>query len=204
MPDIAPTRSAYLELLDDRRSMQEGYHFLDEKRLILAGEIVAELQGYEQAKESFDELYVAAVASLKAAVQRHGLEGLEVYPALVNPSARVESSSRSVLGVAVTEAHLVVGDGESRPAVFASPEAEHCRLMFLRVLQEATALAALESSLRRLWDEYRRTSRRARALEDVLLPEMDETLRQIDSGLEEQDREEAIRVQHFQKRDQRR
>jgi V/A-type H+-transporting ATPase subunit D len=42
--------------------------------------------------------------------------------------------------------------------------------------------------------EYIRTARRARALEDVLLPAMDETLKAVDAALEELDREEAIRV----------
>jgi V/A-type H+-transporting ATPase subunit D len=62
---------------------------------------------------------------------------------------------------------------------------------------EAAALAAQVASLQRLWFEYRRTSRRARALEDVLLPEIKQNLSVIDAGLEEQDREEAIRVRHF-------
>jgi V/A-type H+-transporting ATPase subunit D len=199
--EAVPTRSAYLELVEDRRSMQEGYQFLDEKRLILAGEIVSELRGYEQAKAAFDRLYRDAVAALRAAVERHGLEGLEVYPALGAPGAGIEANRRSVLGVTVTEARLLAGEGTPAPAVHASPEADHCRRMFHRVLREATAVAAQEANLRRLWAEYRRTSRRARALEDVLLPELEATLRQIDAGLEEQDREEAIRVQHFRRRD---
>jgi len=37
-------------------------------------------------------------------------------------------------------------------------------------------------------------ARRARAQEDVLLPEIDETLQEVDSALEEPEREEAIRV----------
>ena len=45
--------------------------------------------------------------------------------------------------------------------------------------------------------EYRRTARRTRALEDVLLPEIDETLRVIAASLEESEREEAIRVRQI-------
>ena len=33
-----PTQSAFLELKEERVGMQEGYRFLDEKRLILAAE----------------------------------------------------------------------------------------------------------------------------------------------------------------------
>ena len=179
--------------------MHEGYRFLDEKRLILAGELVAELQRYEALKREFDALYRAALAALQRAVERHGLEGLQVYPALDDPDARIDTAARNVLGVRVLEARPEGGDGRARPAVFPSPEAEECRKLFQQLLKQATTLAAGNGNLRRLWEEYRLTSRRARALEDVLLPEMDETLRLIDSGLEEQDREEAIRVRHFTK-----
>ncbi len=196
MPDIVPTRSAYLELQDERRSMQEGYRFLDEKRLILAGELLLELQAYEALQRDFDTLYREAVAALRGAAGRHGLEGLALYPA---PDAlgRIERKSRNVLGIAVTEARLRDSPVEAPPAVQPSPEGEHCRELYRRVIQQAAALAARHANLQRLWNEYNRTSRRARALEDVLLPEMDQSLRNIDADLEEQDREEAVRVRHF-------
>jgi len=54
----------------------------------------------------------------------------------------------------------------------------------------------MTSNLVRLKDEYQRTSRRARALEDVLLPEIDQTLSQIDAALEEIDKEEIVRVHY--------
>jgi len=177
--------------------MHEGYRFLDEKRLILAGELVAELERYEALQRDFDALYPQALAALQAAVERHGLEQLQIYPALGEPHARIDTAARNVLGVRVLEAQPKGGDGQAQPAVLPSPEAEECRELFRQVLKQAAALAAGNGNLRRLWEEYRLTSRRARALEDVLLPEMDETLRLIDSGLEEQDREEAIRVRHF-------
>jgi V/A-type H+-transporting ATPase subunit D len=201
MPDIVPTRSAFLELQEERRGMREGYRFLDEKRLILAGELIAELELYETLKRQFEALYREAVAALRSAVERHGLEELEVYPALDTPDARIDIRTRNVLGVRVREARPESGASHTAPAVFPSPEAEQCRGLFQQVLQQATTLAARDGNLRRLREEYRLTSRRARALEDVLLPEMDATLRLVDSGLEEQEREEAIRVRHFTKRE---
>lgn len=197
MTDIIPTRSAFLELQEERRGMREGYRFLDEKRLILAGELIAELERYETLKRSFDALYREALAALQNAVERHGLEELEVYPAFGTPGARIDTRTRNVLGVRIAEARTANDGSRAEPAVFPSPEAEHCRRLFQLVLRRAVALAARDGNLRRLREEYRLTSRRARALEDVLLPEMDQTLQLIDSGLEEQEREEAIRVRHF-------
>jgi V/A-type H+-transporting ATPase subunit D len=83
------------------------------------------------------------------------------------------------------------------PAVEQSPEAEHCRTAFRELVPRAAHLAALVGNLERLRLEYTRTARRARAMEDVLLPEIDDTLKVIETALEELDREEAIRVRHL-------
>ena len=40
---LTPTRSAYLELKDERQLIQEGYEFLDEKRMIVAQEMLRQL-----------------------------------------------------------------------------------------------------------------------------------------------------------------
>ncbi len=55
-------------------------------------------------------------------------------------------------------------------------------------------MAELSNNLQRLLLEYRRTDRRARALEDVILPELNDGIYHIDNQLEEMDQEEAVRV----------
>ena len=54
--------------------------------------------------------------------------------------------------------------------------------------------AASAGNLERLAAEYRRTERRARALENVLLPEIERALRTTEEHLEQADREEAVRI----------
>ena len=78
--EVSPTHSAFLELREERQGMEEGYHFLDEKRLILAATMLGELQRYEVALNEFRSDYAAAVESLKAALARHGLEELQAQP----------------------------------------------------------------------------------------------------------------------------
>ena len=56
----------------------------------------------------------------------------------------------------------------------------------------AAALAAVSGNLERLSLEYRRSVRRARALQDVMLPELDRSISDIESRLEELEHEDAI------------
>jgi V/A-type H+-transporting ATPase subunit D len=190
--EIIPTHSAFLELEEERAGMQEGYGFLDEKRLILASEILANLDRYEREMVGFRRAHAKAAGALRSAVARHGLE---LYPRAEIPCRELRVESRSVLGV---RAQVPAWEsGEQRkpaPAVNASPEADECRDSFLDLVLRAARLAVHAGNLERLRREYSRTARRARALEDVLLPEIDDSLAVIGVVLEEQEREEAIRV----------
>lgn len=193
--EITPTHSAFLELKEERAGMQEGYVFLDEKRLILAAEILAALRDYEAEMVAFRDAYRQAAEALRAAVARHGLEGLALYPAAALPCRDLRIEGRSVLGVRIERAIFeTVLEATSATAVAASPEARACQRAFLDLIPRTIRLAVLVGNLERLRLEYTRTARRARALEDVLLPEIDEGLQLIDAALEELEREETVRV----------
>jgi V/A-type H+-transporting ATPase subunit D len=192
--DITPTRAALLELRDESHSMREGYEFLDEKRLLLAAEMLRELRQYETAWSKFEMTLHAAAARLRAAVARHGLQGVQVYPAATLENVELQSGMQRLLGVRLLEAQLAFEPSFPEQTMRPSAEAEQCRRAYLAILAEAAPLAALAGNLERLRHEYRRTERRARALEDVLLPEVNANLHEIEARLEETEQEEAIRV----------
>jgi len=196
MSDFTPTRSVVLELKDERRAMQEGYVFLDEKCLLLAGEMLRELERYSELQRVFLKAWDTAIAALQRALARHGLEGLQVYPPADLGAAGVRRVARSLMGVALQHAEFVVDPVPIPPGVERSPEAEVCRRAFRQLLAHAAPLAAVAGNLTRLELEYRRAVRRARALQDVLLPELDRTLYDIETRLEELEQEDAIWMRH--------
>lgn len=192
MSDASPTRSAVIGMKDERRAMHEGYVFLDEKCLLLAGEILRELEQHGRLQREFLALEALAMAALQAAVARHGLDGLQVYPANGMAKARVASRLHGLMGVRLQQAELDAQATPAAPAVNASPEAEACRRAFAALMAPATPLAALSGNLERLSFEYRRSVRRARALQDVMLPELDHGIYEIENRLEELEQEDAI------------
>jgi V/A-type H+-transporting ATPase subunit D len=192
MSDVSPTRSAVLELQDERRAMHEGYVFLDEKCLLLAGEMLRQLEAHDLLQERLHALHAQAAAALAAAVARHGLHGLQVYPPTDLAGAAVTIRARSLMGVRLQEASLDSGAAQTADAVNASPEAEECRRAYAALLALCAEVAAVTGNLERLSLEYRRSVRRARALQDVMLPELDHTIADIDGRLEEAEREDAI------------
>jgi len=171
--------------------MHDGYVFLDEKCLLLAGEMLRELARYRALRRDFLAAWAAAADALQEAVARHGLHGLAVYPA-IERDARVSRTSRGLMGVRLLEAALEGEAGLAPPAVDASPEADACRAAFAAVLIAGAPLAAATGNLERLALEYRRSVRRARALQDVLLPELDRSVADLEARFEELEQEDAI------------
>jgi len=192
MSDVTPTRAAALELKDERRAMRDGYVFLDEKCLLLAGEILRELARHATLSRALLAAHAAAAASLQAAIGRHGLEGLDVYPTADQSTAALALTPRSVMGVRLQDAGWQATARPPPPAVHPSPEAEACRHAFVAIIAAAAPLAAVAGNLERLSLEYQRSVRRARALQDVLLPELDRTLWEVETRLAELEQEDAI------------
>jgi len=195
--EILATRVAFLELKDERRLIQEGYELLDEKRVLLATEILRQLRHYAALQAELARLAIDGLVALEAAVAMHGLDKLTVEPKLDLGPSLLGVHEQSFLGLRLVEATLEHRGPPPEPnARPSTPEARACALVFRRRLGREVELAACIASLRRLVREYVRTERRARALENVVLPEIDDSLRFIEEQLDAVDQEEAVRVRN--------
>ena len=195
-PEQAPTNAAVLELKHEQVVVEEAYTFLDEKRLLLAAELLRQLRLYQKLNQELLALHAEAKQALQSAVMHHGLNGLQVYPNASLDGAELSQTRRNLMGVTLVETGLSVqdiGDMHTTPAN-PSGKAEHCLRLFRDMLVQSAALAGISGNLYRLLAEYRLTERRSHALENVILPELEQALREMSSHLEELDFEDAIRV----------
>jgi V/A-type H+/Na+-transporting ATPase subunit D len=194
MREVTPTRSAALELADERKLMRQGYEFLDEKRTLLATEMLRQLRLYQERADALNVAMKSAAEALAQAVERHGLDGMQVYPMPEAPE--IPNNTRTLfLGITMLAAGEASPQARPTPAaVDPSPEAKACRAAFEELLTMAADIGARSGNLHRLAREYRRTERRAQALEKVLLPEVEEAIKHVDEQLDTMEREETIRT----------
>jgi V/A-type H+-transporting ATPase subunit D len=197
MREVTPTRSSAIELADERRLMRQGYEFLDEKRMLLATEMMRQLKIYQARRDALINATDAAASALAAALERHGFDQLQLYPKPPSPAVP-DATHELFLGLIMRSAGEPPQPEPQGPAIDASPEARACRAAFEKLLWLSADLAARTGNLNRLAREYRRTERRARALEKVLLPEVEETIKLIDEQLDMMEREEIIRTRYSQ------
>jgi V/A-type H+-transporting ATPase subunit D len=196
MREVTPTKSAALGLGEERKLMRQGFEFLDEKRMLLAGEMLRQLRLYEERAAAFAAEEVAAAEALARAVERHGLDALQVYPRAEGAATPPPCTTTRFLGVMLRQAEPWAATGEPIAApVDPSAQAEAARAAFDLMMRTSLDIGVSASNLQRLAREYRRVERRAKALENVLLPEVEETLKHVVEQLDLLDQEEAVRVQ---------
>ena len=195
--EVIPTHSAMLELEAEQSLVDEAYEFLDEKRMLLAAEILRQLDDYEAQKQEIEGLARQAGRLLAVATGVHGLQGISVYPALQTGKSELQLQQRNFMGVtlATTELQFVAGSGGLPvSACSESIEGKQCQQAFLELGKQSAVLAGVAGNLHRLLSEYRLTERRARALETVILPEIQQTLDIVRTQLEELELEEIVRA----------
>jgi V/A-type H+-transporting ATPase subunit D len=201
--ELATTRIALLELGEERRTAREGYALLDEKRMLLAARALALADTLAARRREWRGAWTAAVEALRAALDRHGVHALEAWPAGERP-LEFELREPRMLGVPLPQVVRRERPEDVEPPAFRpadpSPEVAACATAWRELADRAAALAALEASLWRLADEYRRTERRTAAIEHVLLPELEHAIATIEQALESGDQEEAIRVRNAARR----
>lgn len=195
--ELAITRVAFLELKDEQRLVQEGYELLDEKRILLAAEIHRQLIRLRTLRTNAHAAQKAARDSVIAALGCHGLDELLIYPPVSMSDDRLNVTRSRLLGLELIDARLDPSAPQSsEQPVNPTPEARNCALAHRTWLAVAVELASCCVNLRRLVHEYVRTERRARAIENILLPEIGSALKLIDEQLESMDHEEIARLRH--------
>ena len=150
MPETARTRtasrSAFLDLRDEQRLVNDGYEFLDEKRILLAAELLRQREAWREANTTFMGRWREATKALPAAVADQGLEGLLVHPRYPLEVARFGVTEWPYVGQVMLEASMEVGDAAlSREPVRPSQEVRRCADAFRALLEAAVPLASMSS-----------------------------------------------------------
>lgn len=196
MTERPMTRAEAISLSDEKRLVEQGFEFLDEKRVILASEIISRLSDWEEFASRRDEAVLEARSALAREVRRYGFEALQFR------AAEPFAEGPEVRPVRFLGARLIAASGRE-PAAARGEEGSVARA-FGELHEVLAEMALLSANLFRLADEYRRTERRAKALENVLIPEIVADLKRIEAQLEANELEDAVRVRIAAGSDQRR
>jgi V/A-type H+-transporting ATPase subunit D len=187
---IRPTR---LELLRTRRRIvlaKKGLNLLKLKRSALIVEFFNLSKEALQLRGSLQQKIARGYASIRQAEMMEGPTRLESISMLLPEVVPVKVSTKNVMGVKTPR----VDAGEYTPVGSAALLDLPTSIMesihqFQGIYQVVLDIAEKENALRRLLREIEKTKRRASAIENVLIPRLQATVRYIKFRFDELERD---------------
>jgi V/A-type H+-transporting ATPase subunit D len=189
-----------MELLCQRKRLalaQRGHRLLENKRDELMHhflELIEQTRGLrERVEEKLAEglrLFLSARAEMPPEMLNEALTTgatLEVQVRMENVMS-VSVPHLSLQEPSEPEGAGLKGKGYSYGLATTPAHLDRALQIFADVLPEMIKLAELERAIELLADEIERTRRRVNALEQILIPQLEETIRRIQAALDEMER----------------
>jgi V/A-type H+-transporting ATPase subunit D len=197
---VPPTKSSLLGLKRQVGFLRQGHDMLERKRELLTRLVYERLAQYRalriEARQSFQNAY----RWLGIAHMRMGSQMLRQSALGMKPAIRVDILPRSSIGVEypAVSAECLPLQPVGLMWTDASFDEARTRLAQLAVL--LAQLGEAESALWRLLAEQRKTQKRVNALKYNIIPAYDNTIRHIESTLEEEERNTLFQMKVLQER----
>lgn len=188
--NIRPTR---LELLRTRRRIvlaKKGLNLLKLKRSALIAEFFALSREAMQMRGDLQKRIAQGYESIRVAEMVEGPTKLENISMLLPDLAPVKVSTRNVMGVKTPRVDTDKYTPVPTPALLDLPTSINESIRhFQGIYQIVLSIAEKENALRRLLREIEKTKRRASAIENVLIPRLQATVRYIKFRFDELERD---------------
>jgi len=199
--DMPATKANLLHLKDDLALAQEGRQLLDEKREILLRELFRHLADLKRCRKEATAALADAYAALREACLALGRDAVSRAALAERESPEISAQERSILGVVVPLLRCeAIPETPSWGLLGTSLELDVARQRFRSAMSRLVALAEVEISFRSLASELRRTQKRINALQTLLIPQYQETVRYIEGSLEEREREALFQMKRVKAR----
>ena len=200
---VNPTRMELLKLKDREKLAVKGHGLLKEKRNALIMEFFNILERVKGSRDEVEKKMAEAFEELTTAQIVMGDLAVKKAAVSVKESVKVDIDSRSVMGVVVPilEAETSQRNMVQRGYGFVDTSAklDEAARKFEESINLILELAEIEKTIVLLAEEIESTKRRVNALEHIIIPRVENTVKYIEMRLEEMERENFVRLKMIKK-----
>jgi len=193
--DVGATRMNLLRLKKRLAIARRGHKLLKDKQEELMRRILELINDIRTHRERVEQETARILGRFAIARAAYGAEALDEAVMLPSKKVSVTVTTRNVMNVKVPVFHKEIS-GHTRCYGFntTSGELDFALADFDDLLDSLLILAEKEKGLELLADEMEKTRRRVNALEFVLIPNIEETVKFINLKLAENERGELTRL----------
>ena len=195
LPGTKTTRMELLALKNRMKLAERGHDLLREKRDSLIMEFFNAIAEIKEAREKVDSTLIEAFSALTQAKMVMGPARVIEFAYASKFEVDLNITTRSMMGVRIPVLSVQQHNPELPYSLSeSSTKFDVMGEKFKEALKAIVRLAEIESTVKRLALEIERTKRRVSALETVVIPRLDATVRFVKLALEERDREDFVRL----------
>ncbi|MBN1572017.1 MAG: V-type ATP synthase subunit D [Deltaproteobacteria bacterium] len=188
--NVSPTKSNLIKIKGQLEFAKDGYQLLDQKREILVMEVMHMIEDVRRARTNAEEVLSKAYKALRRALMRMGVNKVEAVSMAVMPDISMKITDRTIMGVVVPI--IDITKTEKRPYFYpggTESSVDEAATRFREALERIVELTEVEVAVWRLAIELKKTQKRVNALENIFIPQYEETLKFLEDNLAEKERE---------------
>lgn len=197
---VAPTKNNLLKLRRQLVLLEQGHDLLERKRELLTRLVYARIAGYRKSRAEARRAVAESWRWLGLAQMRMGSHALQQAALGTGPAMSLSVLPRSALGVQYPS--LQVRRLPLKPVGLLGTDSsfDETRRSLADAAYALAHLAEARIALSRLLGEQRKAQKRVNALQYNIIPRYRETIRYIQSVLEEEERNRLFQIKVLAKR----
>ena len=191
MSTAAPTKSNLMAMKKSLGLARLGYDLLDRKRNIMMREMMKLIDDVNEIQGQIETTFAEAYESLQKANMTLGQNDVFRIAMSRDEADDVLIRYRSVMGIEIPDVKLT--DEIRMPGygfTSTNPLLDETYIRFVKVKRLAVKVAAVENSVYRLASAIKQSQKRANALKNIVIPNLEESIHYITGYLEEKERDE--------------
>ncbi|MFU2158739.1 V-type ATP synthase subunit D [Caldisericum sp. AR60] len=193
--NVNPTRMELLRLKERLILAKRGHKLLKDKLEGLMKNFLDVSKRYIELRKDFDEKFVLALKKFQISTQDIEEDMLDSLLEGGNFSTELSYKLVNVMNVKYpTFSVKMSGSPIAYPYSLTPVMLDYTFLEILKLIERIIELASLEQELYSIALEVAKVRRRVNALEYVMIPNLEETIKYIEGKLEEMDRENIARL----------
>jgi V/A-type H+-transporting ATPase subunit D len=207
MEHVSPTRSELLTRKAQIALATQGVSMLRSKRQMLVREFIEQLRAYSAQRNVLRECMERATQTLMRAMAIDGKESLDSASLAAVRTVDLKVTPRNIWG---TRTFAIESDFRVRTpsqrgysAFGVSTRIDETAELFETAVREILLIAPMEHKMKVLAEDIRKVSRRVNALEQRMVPELNEQVQFIRTTLDQREREDIFRLKRLKGRKKR-
>lgn len=202
--NIAPTKSNLLTTKEQLAVSTNGYELLEEKREILVRELMALVEQVKLLEDEIQEAVDQAYPAFKRMLMIDGADQVERLSHAIHYDFEMTERVEVVGGMQFETIDVELPKKELFYSFLGTyANTDEVIVKFFNLLSLLTQMASIRTIVWRLAEEVKRTQRRVNALDKMIIPQATQTIKYIESVLEERERENVFVLKALKKKKER-